>query len=245
MQERYDAPDRLPEDWSHLPPPEQSLLLKRDRKGSVRVIEKIPTPVDEFGIPDSDEILRIAMSTLSSDYVPPGVSNIHHRIYPRDRYHNHPSGSVAPKLYRESAFNMVRYQQQLHNYLHAIFKDPDEADMSVMFQCAREQAQTDELYFIGQTAIQLSRDRYQDVTDDVARTHLRFNALQDSRRFEGLFYDFLEAYPDGQIGLFPDKEWLASQSLRNATRALGVLAGARSLDARRDASILVKKIGIA
>lgn len=245
MGERLDAHRHMPAGWTHLPPPEQSLLLKRDRKGAVKAVEKIPTPLNEFGIPDSDAMLQVALSTLSSDYTPPPVSNVHHLIYPREHYHNHPSGSLIPKLYRESASNMVRQYQQLHNYYHEIFLDPDEASMETMYLYAREQSQVNTLFFIGQTAIQVSREKYTTTTDDILRVHLRFNALRDARQFEGIFYDLLESYPESQIGLFPDREELAAQPFQKAVKALGILAGARSLDVRRSSTILVKKLGIA
>lgn len=244
MKEARDTQQCMPANWTHLPPPEQSLLLKRDKKGTVRPIEKIPTPVDEFGIPDSDAMLEIALGTLSSDYTPPGISNVHHRIYPRDRYHNHPSGSIIPKLYRESAANMFRYQQQIHNYFHAIFEDPRETTMDVMHQWVIEQAQADQLFYIGQTAIQLSRAKYRDIESDMIRSHLRFHALKDSKQMKAIFYDFLDSYPDSQLGLMPDRTVLATEDFPEAVRMLGSLAGARSLDARRETHSLLKRVGI-
>ncbi len=245
MGERHDLHRCMPADWTHLPPPEQSLLLKRDRKGTIKTVEKIPTPLDEYGIPDANEMLRIAMSTLSADYTPPGISNVHHLVYPRSQYHHHPSGSPIPRLYRESARNMVRYQQQLHNYFHEIFADPLEASMDVMYLCAKEQSEVDMSFFVGQTAIQLSRNKYSEIVDDdILRTHLRFNALRDSRQLKAIFYDLIGSYPDSEVGILPDRQWLVDQPFEKAVKALGTLAGAQSLDARRDAATLVKKIGI-
>lgn len=245
MNEQRDVHRCMPAGWTHLPPPEQSLLLRRDRKGVIKTVEKIPTPLDEYGIPDASEMLRIAMGTLSADYMPPGVSNVHHLVYPRHRYHHHPSGSPIPRLYRESAHNMVRYQQQLHNYFHEIFEDPIEASMDVMYTCAKEQSEVDTLFFVGQASIQLSRDKYTEIADDeILRSHLRFNALRDSRQLKGIFYDLIESYPDSQIGILPDKQWLVDQPFEKAIKALGSLAGAQSLDARRDAATLVRKIGV-
>lgn len=245
MNERRDTLRCMPTNWTHLPPPDQSLLLRHDRKGVVKAVEKLPTPLDEFGMPDPDVMLEIALSTLASDYEPPAISNVHHLIYPRERYHNHQSGSQIPRLYRESARNMVRYQQQLHNYFHEIFLDPVEASMDVMYQCAQEQSRVDMAFYVGQASIQLSRDKYHEIKDDdILKSHLRFNALKDSRQMKGIFYDLLESYPVSQIGLFPDKDWLLDQPFQKAVKFLGTLAGAKSLDARRNATTLVKKIGV-
>jgi hypothetical protein len=246
MSEQPDIRHDMPAGWTHLPPPEQSVLLKRDRKGTVRAVEKIPTPLNEFGMPDFDAIHEIALSTLSADYSPPEISNVHHLIYPRVKYHNHPSESLIPRLYRESAWNMVRCHQQLHNYFHEVFLDPEEASMDVMYECARDQSQVDMAFFVGQTAIQLSREKYSEISNDsLLRTHLRFNALQDSRRLQGIFYDLVESYPVSQIGLFPDKDELLEMPFKKAVKTLGVLAGARYMDVRRSSSELVKKIGVA
>lgn len=245
MSESLNVRRAVPEDWSHLPPPEQSLLLRRYRKGTVKAIEKIPTPLNEFDMPDFDAIHEIALSTLSADYTPPDISNVHHLVYPRAKYQNHPSESPIPQLYRDSAWNMVKCYQQLHNYFHAVFLDPKIPSMDVMYECARDQSQVDTTFFVGQAAIQLSREKYDEIKhDELLRTHLRFIALQDSKRLQGIFYDLIESYPDSQIGLFPNKDDLLEVPFEKAVKTLGVLAGARCLDMRRSSSILVKKIGI-
>lgn len=245
MDKRLDVPpekDTQPR-WTHLPPVDSSLLLRQTKNGSVKAVEKYETPVDDFGIPLPDQMLEIALSTLAADHVFPLRSNRHHHIYPRDRYHNHPSGSSIPKQFRESAALIYRYPQQLHNYLHELFYDPQETSMDVMYQWVKEQEQINQLFYVGQTAIQLSRAKYPEITDDTVRHHLRLDALRDSKQIKGIFYDFLDSYPDSQVGLMPDREWLAGEDFPKAVRALGVLAGARSLDARRETQEKLKKIG--
>jgi hypothetical protein len=230
--------------WSHLPPVDASVLLKVNKKGAIKAVEKLPTPVDEFGIPDGKTALELALSTLDAGHQFPRRYNRHHLVYPRVQYHEHTSGSEIPKLFRESKFLIWHYPQQLHNYWHEIYEDPIEPDFDVMYECVREQSEIDMLFCVGQTAIQLHRMRFADETDDITRRQLRMNALRDSRQCKAIFYDLLHSYPQSQIGILPDRQQLADMPFGNAIRALGTLAGSRSLDARRETHTLLTRVGI-
>lgn len=248
MGERYDAHENCtPGRTSHLPPLDKSLLLHVTSNGTIKAVEKLPMPVNEFGIPEATAIMEAATETLAAGYEFPTSrwqSNVHHLVYPRRQYHQHTSGKPIPSQYRESAALMVRIPKQFHNYIHEIFRDPKEPTMDVMQQWVREQSQVSQLFNLGKLAIQLSRSRADaSMTQLMERQHYRYAKKPDPKLFEGLFYDFLDSYPDGQLGLMPDKEWLASQTITKATRALGTLAGARSIDARRDTRALIKKVG--
>jgi hypothetical protein len=57
-----------------------------------------------------------------------------------------------------------------------------------------------------------------------------------------MFFDFLDSCEDGEVGLMPDRQGLADMGLHEATRHLGVLAGARALTLQREARESVKKM---
>ncbi|MBI3888997.1 hypothetical protein HY312_00250 [Candidatus Saccharibacteria bacterium] len=228
----------------HFPPLDASLLLHRTRKGRIKSFDKLPMPTNEYGVPDADSILEASLETLSSEYIIPTTSNVHHLVYPRRRYHDHPSGLSTPAQYRESASLMRRISIPIHNYWHEVFEDPVEPPMDVMYQWVKEQSRVDQLYYFGKTAIQLARSKYDEVSNiEIIEHRLKFQNVQDSLLLKSLFYDFLDSYDDSQLGLLPDREWLATIPFEKATRELGVLAGARALDIRRDSHKKIKEIG--
>ena len=63
---------------NHLPPPEVSNLLRTDPKGKTRPLRMIETPLDEFGVPDTDEIIKKLVDTIDMTYRWPHQTNVHH-----------------------------------------------------------------------------------------------------------------------------------------------------------------------
>lgn len=243
--------EMTPTTWSHLPPLEASTMLRINAKGKARAPYKLATPVNDFDIPLPDKILEGALRTLDANYIFPPIKgrdhrslyNDHHCAYPRSRYYYHPSHSPIPSLYRESASLMIRLPVQLHNYIHEIYDLPPDVDMDVMRQWAQEQTQVNQLFHLGKSAIQLSRLRFDGETDTTVRFDLQQRAKKDARVAQHMFYDFLYEYPDGILGLMPEKDWVASEPFPHAVRALGSIAGARSIDVRRHTYDLLKKYG--
>lgn len=230
---RYPERERPPIiDGRHFPPMEMTTLLSREPSGRIRAREKMPLPVNEFGIPDLDTIIEHSLQTISRDYILPEHSNIHHLASLANQYRNHSTGSKIPVTYREGGSLLARAHVQLHNYWHEIYEDSIPPDMDVMIQATKEQTQINTLALIGNTALLLDRATYAGYSDESIRTHLKLAARMNAVQFKGIFYDFLDSYPDGQVGILPNREHIATLPFRDAVRELKNRTTPRGMDIR-------------
>lgn len=218
----------------HLPPLESALLLKRDSSGKVRATDKLHVPLDDYGVPDPDAYLRLLLSTVDNTYVWPNSNNVHHLAHPRREYHEEGPRSIAYK-YRETAANMMCMPTQLHNYGHVVALIPPRPSQEVMEARVKEQDQINRLFKLGRGAISSDRWRQEMIQNGTYAYRLASDYVERYAPTPQDFYDYLEQCDDGEVGLMPDRQELYTMDIHEATRRLGVLAAARSLDFRRDA----------
>lgn len=219
-------------DGIHFPPIEATTLLRRTTYGTIKSTDKMPLPVNEYGVPDLDAIVEMSLPTIDRSYLFPEHSNRHHLASLARQYHEHPSGSKIPGMYRESGSLLARMQVQLHNYWHEIFEDSIAPDMDIMVQGAKEQMQINTLAFIGNTALQLSRATYIGYKEEAVRTRFKLRARIDATQLEGVYYDFLDSYPEGELGVFPNKEFIASMPFEDSVRELSKRTMPHGMDIR-------------
>ncbi|MBQ68817.1 hypothetical protein CL689_02025 [Candidatus Saccharibacteria bacterium] len=227
----------------HLPPVEQSLLLTVANNGRVKAIEKLDTPVDEYGVPDPYEYLGRLAVTLDDTYEPPKPTNVHHLIHPRADYARHGRDSVQYR-YRESPSLMLEIPIQIHNYGHWVMLPPKMPPFEVMEQRVKEQEQVDRLFRIGRAVIAAPRwlDEMHGRGAQLYRTAETYVSRHEPT--EAQFFDELDKMDDGVLGLMPNRQDLADMGLPAATRYLGVLAGANSLTLRREARASIRRYGL-
>lgn len=230
-------------DGTHFPPIEATTLLKRELNGTIRTVDKMPLPVNEYGVPDLDAMIEMSLPTIDRGYILPEHSNRHHLASLARQYHEHPSGSKIPGLYRESGSLLARMQIQLHNYWHEIFEDSIAPDMDIMVQGTKEQTQINTLALIGNTALQLSQATYIGYKDEAVRTRFKLRAKIDAVQMEGIFYDFLDSYPEGQIGIFPRKEFIASMPFQQSVRELSKRTMPHGMDIRDKIATRLAEVG--
>lgn len=225
---------------NHLPPVEQSSLLEITKDRRVRALDKIDTPVDEYGVPEPHRYLESLAETLDPDYLPPNTTNIHHLVHPRQRYHASGRDSVQYK-YRESPTVMLEMAQQLHNYGHWVMLPPEMPAYEVMEQRVKEQNQINTLFKLGRAVIAAPR-WLDDMFGNGAQSYQVAEAYVETHEpSEAIFYDYLDSCQDGQLGLMPDKQGLADMGIPAATRYLGVLAGARALSFKRESRDIMQR----
>lgn len=230
-------------DGVHFPPIEATTTLRRESNGTIRVADKIPLPVNEFGVPDLDKIIDISLATIDRSYEFPISSNRHHLASLARQYHQHPSGSKIPGNYRESGALLARVQVQLHNYWHELYEDSVAPDMDIMIQGFKEQTQITTLSQIGNAALQLERATYIGYKDEGIRELLKIRGKMDARQFKGIYYDFLNSYPEGVVGIFPDKAFIASLPFEQSVREISTRTMPHGMDIRSRVSARLAEVG--
>lgn len=217
----------------HLPPFDTVLLLAPDAKGKAKATDKITVPLDGYGVPDPEAYLKLLLSTVEESYVWPNDDNVHHLAYPRHDYHNAGENAVEYR-YRETPSIMMRLAKQLHNYGHAVTIPPPMPNDEVMIARVEEQTQINKLFKLGRQAISSERWEYEMMSRGTYCHRLAMDYIKQNNQTAQAFYDYLEQCRDAQVGLMPDRGELYEAGIHEATRRLGVLAAARSLDYRRD-----------
>lgn len=230
-------------DGIHFPPIEATTLLLRMPNGTIKAADKMPLPVNEFGVPDLDTIIDTSLATLDRSYTFPEPSNRHHLASLARQYHQHPSGSKIPGTYRESGSLVARMQVQLHNYWHEIYEDSVTPDMDTMIQGTKEQYRINTLAYIGNTALRLERATYEGYKDEAMRTHLKLRGKMDAAQLKGIYYDFLDSYPEGVVGIFPNKEHIASIPFQQSVSELKKRTRPHGLDIRDRVASRIAEVG--
>jgi len=100
-----------------LPPQEYWLVDGRD---------KLPTPVDDRGLVDTDLLIAQLLETIDPEYVWQGKSNIHHFYWPDAEYpHEHGKKQFENlALFRNMPINKGLVPVLFHNWLHRITEPP-------------------------------------------------------------------------------------------------------------------------
>lgn len=229
----------------HYPPPEVCNITKRALNHRVCITERIETPLDEFGRPDILEMLRIIASNIDSEYEWPHATNVHHLAHTRRSYEN---AGETPLAYRRSPSLMVDIPVQTHNVIHGLFEIPPMPSMDVMREHVIEQKRIGTLFTLGRDAVKFTRwsmeiedglqqGRY-DVTRGVGKVASYYAHMGMFRGMQ--FYDRLDTYDKGQLGLMPDPTLLAELPLSEATNQLAKLGAVKFRDLRHTAQELVR-----
>ncbi|MGK2896166.1 MAG: hypothetical protein ACSLEY_00990 [Candidatus Saccharimonadales bacterium] len=197
-----------------------SELLNR-RNGQLIVLDKLETPVDEYGIPQPHLLIKDVLGSVAISRVWTGGYDVHHVAWPEAAYHryNDETESLTGSYFRGAAALKVRLPRQLHNYIHAVTEPSPMPSEDVMQQWIKEQRQVSRLYDT------VSRKNLSDATDlsEEQREKYRFNNYRQK----------LDTMEDGELGLMPNREQLASIDIDQARRILRAIAKVRGFSNSR------------
>ncbi len=232
----------------HYPPPELCALLVRDHLGRPSVVDRLPTPLDERGIPDIHTMLARVAETLDRTYELPHQTNVHHLIHSRTRC------AADPDLqaFRDATVLQANMPVQMHNLIHGLYEEPELPPMEDIRQFNREYASMAHAHELGRKAV-----RYRRISHDImefARTlplSERVGERDRSRRIgqlatvnEALFWRILDEAPDSRMRVLPRKDELFAVSTGDAVTLLGKQGAGTFLDVRRTAQELIYKLGV-
>lgn len=184
-------------------------LVKRGSDGTAKVIERIETPYNEFGIVDRKTLFRRLLGSIASDYRWQGhYEGPHHLMWSRTDYrlpNVHPAQVETFSRFRGSPTLKVRLPRELHDWLHRVTEPPTPPSLDVMRQYVHEQGQVHRLY----NTVSLSRYNFEGLSFEE----------KEKLRHDGLLRK-LEEMSDGELGIMPEKERLAAMGLIAARRLL-------------------------
>lgn len=232
----------------HYPPPEVCEITKRTLNRRVRITEQVETPLDEFGRPDIVEMLRIVASSLDFEYEWPHATNVHHLAHTRRSYEE--AGDI-PLAYRRSPSLMVNLPVQTHNMIHGLFEIPPMPSLDVMREHVIEQKRISTLFTLGRDAVKFTRwsqeiaDGLQEGRYDNMRRmgEVAYYYANVATFREMQFYDRLDSYDKGELGLMPEPTSLAELPLAEATNQLAKLGAVRFRDMRHTSQEFVHGYG--
>lgn len=221
----------------HLPPAHVSSLLVQDRKtGRTRAAYRLPTPVDEFGVPDTDALLMQTLSTFEVPYELPPQTNVHHAAWPRRSYEDE-----LEREYRGGVALLMHVQIQIHNLIHASTEQPDKPERDVMVARVDEQRYTDAMFECGRRALRYARwsedveSMVNELADEAWIENTRGYYGRMARYEADNYQRLVDKMPEPQVGLLPPQEFIGGMGIVSATRYLGRYAAAEALDYRRHA----------
>lgn len=197
---------------NHLPPPEVTNILKRDPVGRVRVKHQVPTPEDEFGIPDTRGIAVALANMFSQPYHVPRLTNVHHAAWPRRKYEDTPLGFA----YRNDPSLLMNMSIQIHNLLHVTMLPPSIPSVDVMHNRVAERNYLNTMYKCGRRAVVYAR--WSRTIEELANEQADEAWIENTRGFYGKrarreadnFDRLRDRMPAPQVGLLPDAEMLSS-----------------------------------
>lgn len=162
---------RIPTEHSpHLPPREVWQFIPG-------IDEKIPTPVDEYGLVDVGKLLTVVKTTIDPGFAwdPHDIPNKHHLYWEHRNYPQRPNARVNPHTFCELPSNKLLLPTKFHSWLHVVTKPPTPPDKEVMyyqieahrtlftlFSNARESARISRMKGIPQKTIEAMSNRHFD-----------------------------------------------------------------------------------
>ncbi len=220
MAERLFAPSC---EQSLMPLVEKTDLLHIGPTGKIQMTDLLETPLDEYGIPNRVELLRMVLGTLSVSHIWAGEYDLHHAAWPGEQYRRLEDGNYGVGArYRGSGSLKVRLPRQLHNYVHKITAEPPMPPLEIMRQYALEHGQVNRLY----DTVKLTS--YVEYPKLDSLPHEDKEALRQKT-----LHRKLKVMQEGQLGIMPQREQLLSMELNEARGVLRGIARAKGISNSR------------
>lgn len=143
---RPSTRERAPRKEPSLPPEEAWLWRPEDGL--------IDTPVDGWGLVDPDELVRIALTTVDSEYDwTSQFSDIHHWQWPKRLY----TKSTIKREFREQTHRKAYVPRRLHNWIHFVTLPPPMPSYEAMRHSIAAEKVARELAVTAQRAFRLTQ----------------------------------------------------------------------------------------
>lgn len=233
MTERWRSAHSAPP-GDHLPPLDIVPALRTYYRGKIAPAYMLETPLDEYGVPDPEQVVVTIAREIAAPYRWPSHTNIHHIAWPRRAY----AKSPIEQAYREDTSLRMMVPIQFHNLAHKIMTQPPIPPYDVMYQRVLEQRQRNVLFEYGRRALRYAR--WSDQLRNLTAEEVDEAWLENTRGFFGTkariemdkFNRTLEKSPISQVGILPNREELSQLGIASATKLLGRQAAAVATDYR-------------
>jgi hypothetical protein len=98
--------------------------------------DKIPTPINDLGLIDVDQLIVDVNRTIAPGYTWPSPPSRHHIYWPRTDYveFQEDQPEVPAVRFREQSAHLIRVPREFENWLHAITEPPPMPEPEVMEQ---------------------------------------------------------------------------------------------------------------
>lgn len=205
--------------YSLLPLVEATDLLELQPNGRIYARDLLPTPVDEHGVPRRVELIRQVLGTVATRHIWTGDYDVHHTAWPGNAYRKviDRNSERIGSMYRGAGSLKVWTPRQLHNYIHKITEPPTPPPLEVMRQYALEHGQVDRLYDTIKVSSYIA-------VPELAELPFEEQELLRKEAFDRK----LDQMHDGEIGIMPDREYLAQLEIaesRNILRSIARVQG--------------------
>ena len=96
--------------------------------------DKLPTPLDQYGLIDVPRLITDVKSTIDADYEWPTQTRIHHLYWEENNYPFIPGvpPGYNPRTFRELPINKAEIPLKFERWLHAITLEPKVPDPEIM-----------------------------------------------------------------------------------------------------------------
>lgn len=196
---------RQRESLHHLVEHAERLELVNDK---VVVLEKLPAPVDEHGIPRIDIMFDGLLGQMATRaYVWTGAFDLHHMATPKADY-TVAYGGVGSE-FRSQTQLKVNLSRLMHKLAHDLFEITRPTSETVMKQAILESQQTKDLFAI-------TGERVEDPDEMLRRAHEALSGMAEPR-----------------VDMMPSLDVLADMKLDELRRTVASLVRVRSYDEKK------------
>lgn len=145
------------------------------------VDEKLPTPVDDRGIVETQKLIDLVKTTVDPSYSwdTSKKSNIHHFFFEHNKYRSDPEAFVDPEKFCELAINKIFLPRKFHAWLHKVMAEPPVPSEETMYYRILMQDVSSRLFRTAEQSEQLMHARY--ITDEKLQRGLTWH-FQDFNR---------------------------------------------------------------
>lgn len=198
--------------------PKSGLLTFKNNK--VFVTDRIETPINELGLPDSRQLVKDVLATLSVEHYWTGIHDVHHMNWPRADYQkaDEANQELSAARYRGAGTQKIRIPRQMHDYVHLTTVPTAVQDYNLMRQVSIEQSQVDRLH----DTVSLKNLADFDMTEEVKEYYRLKN-----------FREKLDDMTEGQLGIMPEINYLYDLELDEARRVLRAISKVQGFSNRK------------